>query len=142
MIRMLYDIYVNEEKVATVGPADLEHFHISVSSSNRENEPFLSANGMTEKSKDGFQLYHTWLEGEIKPTDRVLIVPTETLHVSDPIKTRKLRRNQKATKEHRFCDFCKQEEAVVGRVVQAGDTPFICAHCAELVLEIIRGNEE
>ena len=139
---MYYDIYINEEKVATVGPGDLEHLHISVSSSKQENEPFLSASGMAEISEDGSQLYHTWLEGEIKSTDSVRIVPTETSPVSDPIKTRKLRRNQKATKENSFCDFCKQEESVVGRVVQAGDTPFICANCAELCLEIIRGEGE
>nr|CAP48905.1 putative integron gene cassette protein [uncultured bacterium] len=140
---MFYDIMINGELVATVGPSDLEQLSISVSTSLRESSPFLMANGMSPLAEDGRQTYSTWLERGIQTTDKIQIIPNNEGSPSKPEKVRNFRRGVKATKEDRFCDFCKQSEDVVGKIVQAGDSPFICVPCAELCVEIAKGiNDE
>ena len=64
---MFYDIMINGELVATVGPSDLEQLSISVSTSMRESSPFLMANGMSPLAEDGRQTYPRGLKGRFKP---------------------------------------------------------------------------
>ena len=140
---MLYDVIINGELVATVGPTELEHLSISVSTSSHDGGvPFIIASGMSSRSADGKQTYTTWLENELSGNDHIEIIPSKNEAPSESLKIRKLRRGVLATKENKFCDFCKQGEEVVGPVIQAGDTPFICKQCAELCLEIFNGREK
>lgn len=132
---MYFDIYLNDRKVATVGPSNLEHLGISIS--GHRGDVSLLANGLSEK-EDG-QRYYTWLEEDLGNTDVVRVVPSDEKEPSVPIKTRNLRRGQKASKESVFCDFCKRGEDEAGKIIQAGETPFICEQCAELCLEIFKG---
>jgi hypothetical protein len=134
---MYFDVYVNELKVATVGPSDLEHLSVSVSAHN--GALMLMANGLS--SAEPGQRYFTWLDDDLAAADIVRVVPSEAAEATPPRKVRNLRRGQKATEQDRFCDFCKQSESEVGSVVQAGDTPFICAKCAELCLEILQDRD-
>ena len=139
---MFYDVIINGELVATVGPTDLEHLSISVSTSSHDGRvPFIMASGMSPRSDGGQQTYTTWLENELSENDHIEIIPSKNKKPSESLKIRKLRRGVSATKEDKFCDFCKQSEEVVGPVIQAGETPFICKQCAELCLEIFNGRE-
>ena len=136
---MYFDIYLNDRKVATVGPSDLEHLGISIS--GYRGDISLLANGLSAEEEG--QIYYTWLEEELESSDVVRIVPSDEREPSAPIKSRNLRRGQKASKDNVFCDFCKRGEEEAGKIIQAGETPFICKQCAELCLEIFkgRGNE-
>jgi len=127
------------EKIATVGPIALAHLSISVSTTGGEVEPVLMATGLSSIEENGDQSHFTWLEQEIKRSDSVRIVPSNEKKPSEATRIRNLRRGVKAFREDRFCDFCKQSEDVVGPVVQSGETPFICVHCAELCIEIVNG---
>ncbi|MGB7934359.1 MAG: ClpX C4-type zinc finger protein [Gammaproteobacteria bacterium] len=139
---MLYDVIVNGKLVATVGPTELEHVSVSVSTSSHVGGiPFLMASGMSPQTEDGRQTYTTWLENELSENDRIEIIPSKNTQPSDALKTRKLRRGVSSSNEDKFCDFCKQDEAVVGPVIQAGEAPYICKSCAELCIEIFRGLE-
>ncbi len=139
---MLFDVIINGKLAATVGPSELDNLSISVSTSSHDGgKPFLMAAGMCPRTEDGRQTYITWLENEITENDRIEIVPSKRTAASEAIKERHLRRGISATQENKFCDFCKQDNDVVGPVVQAGDTPYICKGCAELCLEIVRGRD-
>lgn len=134
---MFYDIYLNGKKVATVGPTTMEHLSVSVSTTQDE-EPVLSSSGLSTLRESGHQTHLTWLEHGLKPTDRVEIVPSDSSEASETRRTRDLRRGVRATMDDRFCDFCKQGEGVVGPIIQAGDTPYICSKCAELCIGIAK----
>ncbi len=139
---MLYDVIVNGKLIATVGPTELEHLSISVSTSSHDGGiPFIMANGMSPRTEDGKQTYTTWLENELSESDRIEIIPSKTTNPSEALKIRKLKRGVSSSKEDKFCDFCKQDETVVGPVIQAGETPYICKPCTELCIEIIKGLE-
>jgi hypothetical protein len=138
---MYYDVYINEKKVATIGPLDLEHMGVSVSGG--EGDSYLFADGFAKKGKEDYQTHFTWLEQDLNANDIVRIVPSQASKASPPLRTRKLlRRGQKATKQNRYCDFCKLGEEETGKLIQTGDSPFICVHCAELCLEIAKGGED
>ena len=134
---MYYEIFRNNIKVATVGPTDSQHISISVSTTEKEGNPFIMANGMSEVNEKGERQYSTWLENDISKTDSIKIVPVENSEVTTPIKVRRLRGGAKPSKEDVFCEFCERSEEEVGKIVQAGESPYICKQCAELVLEII-----
>ena len=135
---MYFDIYVNDEHIAVVGPSDLEHVLISVAT--YEGETSIFANGMSGE-KPG-KVFYSWLQQDLKPTDTVRIEPSKATEASAPRQTRKLRRGESASEGDKFCDFCKGAEEEVGRVIQAGDTPYICKKCVELCAEIFKGWEE
>ena len=139
---MLYDVIVDGKLVATVGSTDLEHLSISVSTSSHDGGvPFIMANGMSPRTEDGRQTYTTWLENVLSESDRIEIIPSKNAKPSETLKIRKLRRGVSSSTEDKFCDFCKQDETVVGPVIQAGETPYICKSCAELCIEIFKGLE-
>ena len=49
---MLYDVNVNGKLVATVGPTELEHVSVSVSTSSHDGGmPFLIASGMSPRTE-------------------------------------------------------------------------------------------
>jgi hypothetical protein len=139
---MLYDIFVNEKLLATIGPSTLQHLSVSVSTSGEDDETFLFANGFSDITEHGHQTHFTWMEKEIKPSDTVRIAPSQKPEPSETLKTREIRRGVKATRDDLFCDFCKQSQEIVGAIVQSGETPFICGHCAELCLEIVKGRDD
>ena len=135
---MYFDIYLNDIKVATVGPSDLDH--LSISLSGHDGDVYLMANGLSAKEEG--QRYFTWLDQEFGESDAIRVVPSKERAASTPQSSRNLRRGQKANDENRFCDFCKRGEDEVGRLIQAGETPFICVHCAELCIDIAKGWED
>ena len=135
---MYFDIYINDSKVATVGPSDLEHLSISVS--GHEGTVYLSANGLSAKEEG--QRYFTWLDQELGGSDAIRVVPSKESNASPPQSSRNIRRGQIASEENRFCDFCKRAEEEVGSLIQAGETPYICVQCAELCIDIAKGWED
>ena len=117
---MYFDVLVNDRRVATVGPSDLQHLLINVAV--YEGEISLSANGLSDE-KEG-QVYFRWLQEDLNETDDIRITRSEETRASEPKQTRNLRRGQKANKEDVFCDFCKRDEDEAGKIIQAGDTPY------------------
>ena len=131
---MYFDVFVNDQRVATVGPSDLRHLLINVAV--YDGEISLSANGLSDQNEG--QVYFTWLQEDLNETDSVLITRSRESEASEPKQTRNLRRDQKANKEDVFCDFCKRDEDEVGVIIQAGDTPFICFECIEMCSEVAK----
>ena len=134
---MYYDIFINESFLATVGLDKPQHLSISISLSKHDEVPLIMANGMAQ-SECGKQVYLTWLSEHVTSSDTFRISLSKNNKVSEPIQTREINLG-KASKENKFCDFCKDSESAVGKIVQTGDTPFICKNCTELAIEIIKG---
>jgi ClpX C4-type zinc finger len=128
------DILVNGKRVATIGPLKSEHCSVSVST--LDDKLLLIASGMYKKGRVHHWL--SWLEKAIPLSASVTVARSEQRRASVPSRQRKLRLGQKATPEDRFCDFCKQHASRSRRVVQTGDSPFICLSCAELCIEIAK----
>ena len=135
---MYFDIYVNDERIAVVGPSDLEHVLISVGT--YEGETSIFANGLS--GEEPGKVFFNWLQQDLEPTDIVRIEPSKATEAPEPRQTRKLRRGETSSEGDKFCDFCKSAEEQVGRVIQAGETPYICKNCVELCAEIFKGREE
>lgn len=134
---MYFDIYINDEHIAVVGPSDLEHVLISVAT--YEGETSIFANGLS--GEEPGKVFFNWLQQDLEPTDVVRIEPSKATEASAPRQTRKLRRSELASEGDKFCDFCKSAEEEVGQVIQAGETPYICKNCVELCAEIFKGWE-
>ena len=64
---MYFDIYVNDERIAVVGPSDLEHVLISVGT--YEGETSIFANGLS--GEEPGMVFFNWLQQDLEPTDIV-----------------------------------------------------------------------
>ncbi len=101
---MYFDIFVNDELVAVVGPHDLEHLLISIAS--HDGETSISAHGLSAELSG--KVYLSWLQRNLESADSVRIAPSSATEASIPRQTRSLRRGEIASKEDKFCDFCKR----------------------------------
>ena len=128
------DILVNGKRVATIGPLRSEHCSVSVST--LDDKLLLIASGMYKKG--GTHQWLSWIDKAIPLSASVTVARSEQRRASAPLRKRNLRLGQKATPKNLFCDFCKQKASRSRRVVQAGDSPFICLSCAELCVEIAK----
>ena len=131
---MFFDVFVNDQRVATVGPSDLRHLLINVAV--YDGEIPLSANGLSDAIEG--QVYFTWLQEDLSESDDIRITRSNETTATEPKQTRNLRRGQKASRADIFCDFCKRGEDEVGKIIQAGDTPFICLGCIEMCSEVAK----
>jgi len=126
-----YDIFLNEEKVATVGPSELKQLHISFGIS--EGVPLVRASGISD-DEPGL-LYIDWLEEHVDFDDSLRVSPSQENKVSSPSHTKKLKRGMESTEEDSFCEFCKCSEKETGQLIRLGGSPQICSSCVKLCVE-------
>ncbi len=135
--KYLYDVFLNEKRIATVGPSTLKQLHISFGVS--EGIPLVKASGLSDEEPG--MLYINWLEETVNFDDSLRISPSKDNTVSNPQLTKKLKRGMESTNEDSFCEFCKISEKEAGSLIRLGDSPQICEKCVELCIEAFKVKE-
>ncbi len=131
---LFYDIFLNEDRIATVGPNTLNYLGISFNFF--DGTPLVSASGISDEEQG--RLFIDWLQKEVSFNDSIRISQSLESKASQPLSTKKLKQNMKSTKDDSFCDFCKRTEDEVGSLIKVGDTPQICNECVNLCVEIFK----
>jgi hypothetical protein len=122
-----YDVFLNDKRIATVGPGSLKQLHISFGIT--EGEPLVKASGISDKEPG--LLYIEWLNELVTFDDSLRISPSKENDISNPQLTKKLKRGIESNEEDRYCEFCKGSEQEVGVLLTIGDSPNICRKCVE-----------
>ena len=135
--KCFYDVFLNEKRIATVGPSTLKQLHVSFGVS--DGMPLVRASGISDKEL-GLQ-YIDWLEDAVKFDDSLRISPSKESAASDPRFTKNLKRGIENTKEDSFCSFCKCSEEEAGRLVWLGDNAQICKECVMHCVELFNVEE-
>ncbi|MFK7816855.1 MAG: ClpX C4-type zinc finger protein [Gammaproteobacteria bacterium] len=124
----IYDIFLNDKIISTVGPSSLKQLHISFGVS--DDMPLVKASGISDKEPG--LLYINWLEEVVNFDDVLKISPSKDNVISSPVLTKKLKRGMESTEEDNYCDFCKSSEDEAGSLIMLGDSPQICEKCVKL----------
>lgn len=132
-----YDIFLNEELIATVGPSGLKQLHISFGVS--EGMPLIRASGISD-DEPGL-LYIDWLEEFVDFGDSLKVSPSLENIITSPRHTKKLKRGMENTEEDSFCEFCKCSEKEAGQLIRLGGSPKICNECVKLCVERFKSKE-
>ena len=132
-----YDIFLNEEIIATVGPSGLKQLHISFGVS--EGKPLVRASGISDEEPG--LLYMDWLEEFVDFGDSLRVSPSLENIVTSPRLTKKLKRGMVSTEEDSFCEFCKCSEIEAGQLIRLGGSPQICNKCVKRCVEIFKSKE-
>lgn len=135
--KCFYDVFLNEKRLATVGPSTLKQLHVSFGVS--DGMPLVRASGISDKEPG--LLYINWLEEFVNFDDSLRIAPSKDNTISNPRLTKKLKRGMESTKEDGFCEFCKCSEKEVGPLIRLGDSPQICEKCVKLCVEDFKAKE-
>ena len=135
--KCFYDIFLNEKRIATVGPNILKQLHISFGVT--DGIPLVRASGISDK--EAGLLYIDWLEENVNFDDSLRVVPSKDSGASGPRFTKKLKRGIENTEEDSFCSFCKCSEEEAGRLVWLGDNAKICKECVMDCVEQLKNKE-
>lgn len=135
--KCFYDVFLNEKRIATVGPSTLKQLHISFGVS--DGKPLVRASGISDKEPG--LLYIDWLEEFVNFKDSLRISPSKDNTVSNPRSTKKLKRGIESTKEDSFCEFCKCSEKDAGPLIWLGDSSQICEKCVMHCVEVFKDKE-
>ena len=135
--KCLYDVFLNEKRIATVGPSTLKQLHVSFGVS--EGMPLVRASGISDK--EAGLLYIDWLEECVNFDDSLRIAPSKDNTASSPRLTKKLKRGMENTEEDSFCSFCKCSKEEAGRLVWLGDNAQICEDCVMHCVELFKVKE-
>ena len=132
-----YDIFLNEEVIATVGPSNLKQLHISFGVT--EGVPVVKASGISD-DEPGL-LYIDWLEEFVNFGDSLRVSPSLENVVTSPRHTKKLKRGMAVAEEDSYCDFCNSSEEEAGQLISLGGSPQICRKCVKLCIEAFETKE-
>ena len=134
--KFFYDVFLNEEKIATVGPSTLKQLHISFGV--LDSQSIVRASGISD-SEPGL-LYIDWLEEFVNFNDSLRVSPSKDNTISNPRLTKKLKQGMESTEEDSFCSFCKTSEEE-GRLVWLGDNAQICEECVIHCVELFKNKQ-
>lgn len=132
MNKQFYDIYLNEAKLATIGPNTFGLF-ITFSANREENKVFLRADAACSESGENGSI--EWLDEEIKHSDSIKISLSQCNKASKPLHTRKYIKNAIA------CSFCAGTENNVGSLIKLENSPHICLDCVNVCIELLKPDE-
>lgn len=132
----VYDVFLNEKIISTVGPSSLKQLHISFGVT--DGMPLVKASGISDKEPG--LLYINWLEEVVHFDDVLRISPSKDNVISNPVLTKKLKRGMESTEEDSYCEFCKTSEDEAGTLIRLGDSPQICENCVKLCVEAFKTN--
>jgi len=135
---VFYDVFLNKEKIATVGPSILKQLHISFGVS--DNKAIVKASGISDEEPG--LLFINWLEQHVEFGDSFSVAPSQENAVSKPRHTKKLNRQlDEATEDNVLCDFCNRTEDEVGQFIRLGSSPQICNTCIKLCVAEMNSKE-
>lgn len=132
-----YDIFLNEDIIATVGPSRLMQLHISFGVS--KDKPIVKASGISDEEPG--LLYINWLEECVDFGDSLRISPSLENLVTSPRHTKKLKRGMEGVEDDNFCDFCNSSEEEAGQLIRLGGSPQICNSCVKQCAEAFKNKE-
>lgn len=135
--KCFYDVFLNEKKVATVGPSTLKQLHISFGIT--DGKPIVRASAISDKEPG--LLYIDWLDESVNFDDSLRILLSKDNSASNPRLTKKLKRGIESTIEDSFCEFCKCSEKEVGRLIWLGDNAQICEECVNHCVDLFKTGE-
>ena len=136
--QVFYDVFLNEEKVTTVGPSTLKQLHISFGVS--DDSAIVKASGISDEEPG--LLFINWLEQRVEFGDSFSVSPSQDNVASEPRHTKKLNRGlDEVTEEDSLCDFCNRTEDEVGQLIRLGGSPLICNICIKLCVDAIKSNK-
>lgn len=135
--KCFYDVFLNEKRIATIGPNTLKQLHVSFGVI--DDMPLVRASGISDKEPG--LLYIDWLEEIVSFDDSLRISPSKENTVSNPRLTKKLKRGIESTEEDSYCEFCKCSEKEAGSLISLGDSPHICEKCVKLCVEAFKVKE-
>lgn len=132
-----YDIFLNEEVIATVGPSSFKQLHISFGVS--EGIPMVKASGISDEEPG--LLYVDWIEKCVNFGDSLRVSPSLENKITNPRHTKKLKRGVGSAEEDCFCDFCNSSEEEAGQLIRLGGSPLICNSCVKQCIEVFKTKE-
>ena len=126
---IFYDVYINKDKIATVGPSALKQLHISFGVS--DGTAIVKAGGIADDEQG--LLFINWLEKNVEIGDSFSVSPSQEKVATTPRHTKKLNRGMDDPAENdALCDFCNRSEDEVGPLIRLGGSPQICNTCITL----------
>ena len=135
--KCFYDVFLNEKRIATIGPSTVKQLHVSFGIT--DGTPLVRASAISDKEPG--LLYIDWLEEGVNFDDSLRISPSKNNAASNPRFTRKLKRGIESTEEDSFCEFCKCSEEEAGGLVWLGDNAQICEECVMHCVELFKAKE-
>ncbi len=132
-----YDIFLNEEVIATVGPSSLKQLYISFGVTG--GEPVAKASGIS--NEESGLLYIDWLEESVNFGDSLRVSPSLKNIVTSPRHTKKLKRGIESMEDDNCCDFCNCSEEEAGQLIRLGGSPQICQKCVKRCAEAFKPKE-
>lgn len=136
--QILYDVFLNEEKIATVGPSGLKQLHVSFGVS--DGRAIVKAGGISD-NEPGL-LFINWIEQCVEFGDSFRVSPSQESVATKPRHTKKLNRGiDEATEDDSLCDFCNRSEDEVGEFIRLGGSPQICNTCIKLCVDAMSSNK-
>ena len=136
--QIFYDVFINKDKITTVGPSGLKQLHISFGVN--DGAAIVKASGISEDGPG--LLFINWLEKRVEFGDSFSVSPSRENLASKPRHTKKLNRQlDEASEEDALCDFCNCTEDEVGQLIRLGGSPQICNTCIKLCVDAIKSNK-
>ena len=136
--QVFYDVFLNEDKIATIGPGTLKQLHISFGIS--DGKAIVKAGGISDE--DPGLLFINWLEQYVEFSDSFSVSPSQENVATKPCHTKKLNRGMdEATGDDALCDFCNRSEDEVGQLIRLGDSPQICNMCIKLCVDAVNSKK-
>jgi hypothetical protein len=136
--QVFYDVFLNKDKIATVGPSALKQLHISFGVT--DGSAIVKASGISEQEPE--MLFINWLEQCVEFGDSFSVSPSQENVATKPRHTKKLKRGMdKTTEEDSLCDFCNCSEDEVGQLIRLGGSPQICNTCIKLCVDAMNAND-
>lgn len=133
-----YDVFLNKENIATVGPSTLKQLHISFGVS--DGKAIVKAGGISD-DKSGL-LFINWLEKNVEFGDSFSVSPSQEKVATTPRHTKKLNRGMDdPAEDDALCDFCNRSEDEVGPLIRLGGSPQICNTCINLCVDAISADK-
>ena len=133
-----YDVFLNKENIATVGPSTLKQLHISFGVSG--GKAIVKAGGIAD-DEPGL-MFINWLEKNVEFGDSFSVSPSQNKVATTPGHTKKLNRGMDdPAEDDALCDFCNRSEDEVGQLIRLGGSPQICNTCINLCADAVNSNE-
>lgn len=136
--QFFYDVFLNKDKIATVGPSGLKQLHISFGVN--DGAAIVKASGISDEGSN--LLFISWLEQRIEFGDSLTVSPSQENIATKPSHTKILNRAvDDAVDEVELCDFCNRSEDEVGNLTRLGGSPQICNACINLCVDAMNSNK-
>jgi len=136
--QIFYDVFLNKDKIATVGPNTLKQLHISFGVN--DGAAIVKASGISDEEPG--LLFINWLEQRVELGDSFSVSQSQENVATKPRHTKRLNKQiDETTEDDALCDFCNRSEEEVGQMISLGSSPQICNTCIKLCVDAMNEKE-